>query len=504
MNAADTASRPEPDAEPAGGKPANARPADARPTEARPTGARLTGARAGGAGPPRPPGAPPRSVGTPLGRVGLVLRGQVDRPLGEIASWALVTAVLAGVIAALAAAGVAFGAGGLAVGEGIVWGTLPLGGPPRLAPATLLPPAVAAAVLGATALSARRRAGRPAPPFGPLLGLSYLAGAGWWLALGAASRRGLGAPESLLAAAGADPADLLDAASGRPPGPELLVWALGRLGLRGAVPVGVAFTLLGALVVPLVGLAVRSLCHEPAARRLLPVLVLAPWAPFAVGRPEAVTAAAAAAAVAVGVVGCERPRNSERGRRAWWALCAGVLLGVAGLFDYSAIWLGVAVAAAYFVRRRPLLNVVTGAGALVPLFALRLAGYSWPDGLARAGAGPFEHATLTWLVPDLLAVWLCCGPPIVRAARRIAMTPGWPFLVGAAAAALFALLVGLAAGGVEAGWLPLFPWLVVPALAPRPRPALPGDTSSAGRLPYGLVGVGAAVATVLAALLLPG
>ena len=30
--------------------------------------------------------------------------------------------------------------------------------------------------------------------------------------------------------------------------------------------------------------------------------------------------------------------------------------------------------------------------------------------LARAGTGLFDHAALSWLVPDLLAALLCCGP----------------------------------------------------------------------------------------------
>jgi len=422
------------------------------------------------------------------------LGGQV----GEAVAWMLVSALLAGVTALLAAAGVAYAATGPVGNGGIAWGGLPLRWPPGLGPTALLPPAVAVLVLGSVTLSARRRAGRPAPPFGLLLALSYVATVGWWLALGAASRRGVGAPAALLAAAGRDPSAMLRAAGARPPGPQLLVWALGQLGVRGATAVGVVFTLAGALVVPLVGLAVRSLCHAPAAHRLLPVLVLAPWAPFAAGQPDAVTATLAAGAVAAGVVGC------ERGRRAWWALGAGVLFGVSGLFGYPAIWLGVAVAAAYFVRRRPVLNVITGVGALVPLFALRLAGYSWPEGLGLAGGGLSEPAALAWLAPDLLAVCLCCGPALARAARRISMTPGWPFLVGAGAAAVFALLAGLAGGGVQTSWLPLFGWLVVPALAPRPRPALPGDTSSAGRIPYVLVAIGALTASALAALLAPG
>jgi hypothetical protein len=423
-------------------------------------------------------------------RAGATLRGQ----LVEVALWAGLTVALASGSALLVASGVLYP--GRHDGR-FAAATLPLAWPPRLSGLTALAPALAAGALGTVALLTRRRADRPAPRFSPLVALAYAGTVAWWLLLGVASRRGVAAAPGLLAGADGHPRTLLRGAGGEPPGPLLLVWALARLGVRGGLPVGVALTVLGALVVPLLAVAVRSLCHEPAARRLLPVLVFTPWAPFAVASAPAVTAAVAAAAVAVGVVGC------ERGRRAWWAFSAGLLLGVAGLFAYPAIWLGVAIAAAYFVRRRPILNVISGVGALTPLFALRLAGYSWPKGMSQAGGGLFDHAALAWVVPDLLAVLLCCGPVLVRAARRMTMTPGWPFLVGAVAAALFALVDGLAVGGVQTSWLPFFGWLVVPALAPRPRPALPGDTSSAGELPYGLVGVGAAVAVALAALLAP-
>jgi hypothetical protein len=419
-----------------------------------------------------------------------VRRGQP----GEAALWVALVVALTGATALLIGSGAHYGPRS---SRGFTDGTLPLAWPPRLTALTAIAPALAAGVLGGVALLPRLRADRPAPPFWFLIVLSYLGTVAWWLALGAASRGGLRVPVRLLPAAHTRLSDLLASPTGTPPGPRLLAWTLGGLGVHGATPVGLTFTMLGALAVPFLAIAVRSLCHEPAARRLLPVLVLAPWAPFAVAAPDAVTTAVAAAAVAVGVVGC------ERGRRVRWAFGAGLLLGLAALFAYPVIWLGVAIAAAYFVRRRPLLNVFTGAGALVPLFALRLAGYSWPQDLSRAGGDLFGHASLTWLVPDLLAALLCCGPVLVRAARRLTMTPGWPFLVGAAAAALFAVVDGLAAGGTQESWLPLFGWLVVPALAPRPRPAGPGDTSSAGQIPYGLVSVGALLAVVLAALVNP-
>jgi hypothetical protein len=253
------------------------------------------------------------------------------------------------------------------------------------------------------------------------------------------------------------------------------------------------FTVLGALSVPAVCVAVRSLCHEPAARRLVPVLVLAPWGGWMAASPDAATALLAALAVAVGVVGCEPGRRSV-----WWALGSGLLLGLAALFGYAPVWLGMAVAAAYFVRRRPLLNVLTGLGALLPLWLFAAWGFSWPDGLALARAPRMAPTSaLAWVFLDLTIVVLATGPVAVRAARRLRLTPGWPFLLGAAATALFAAVAGLADGGTERTWLPLFPWLLVAAVAPRPRPAGPGDRLRAGSLPVILMSLGAIGAVVL-------
>ncbi|MCL9795588.1 glycosyltransferase family 39 protein, partial [Frankia sp. AgKG'84/4] len=278
-----------------------------------------------------------------------------------------------------------------------------------------------------------------------------------------------------------------------PPGPVLLTWLLGRAGLSGALPVGLVFTVLGALCVPVVCVAVRSLCHETAARRLIPILVLAPWGGWMAGSPDAVTALLTALAVAVGVVGCEPGRRSV-----WWALGSGLLLGLAALFGYAPVWLGVAVAAAYFVRRRPLLNVLTGLGALVPLWLFAAWGFSWPAGLALARM-PDQSVgdTLAWVFLDLTIVVLATGPVGVRAARRLRLTPGWPFLLGAAATALFAVAAGLADGAAERTWLPLFPWLLVAAVAPRPRPTRPGDQVQAGDLPVTLMSLGALAAIAL-------
>ena len=113
--------------------------------------------------------------------------------------------------------------------------------------------------------------------------------------------------------------------------------------------------------VPLLAVAVRSLCHETAARRLIPILVLAPYAVWLAVSMDAIVLLLAAGFVTLGVVG------SEPGRSPSWAFGSGLVLGSDAMLNYAVAWLGVSLVAVYFVRRRPLLNVFTGVGALLPL-----------------------------------------------------------------------------------------------------------------------------------------
>ncbi len=393
---------------------------------------------------------------------------------------------------------------------------------PGVSPASLLAPAVAAVVLIAAWRGVHTRL-----RWVPLLVTGYGAALGWIVALAAGNARS--GPAGVLAvgtftasdghlpelgAAETDPTALLRTFTehagtysygtrAHPPGPTLLVWTLARLGITTPTALGIVLTALSAATVPLVAIAVRSLCHETAARRLVPVLVLAPWALWMAASVDGVTAAVGAAFVTLGVVG------SEPGRRLWWAAACGLLFGVATLFSYAMPWLGAVVAATYFIRRRPLLNVITGGCFLVPLSLMSLWGFSWPEGLAvareqaaqaamqvtRVGAATLP-GPVTRLPVGLAVVLVACGPMIVRAARRVRLTPGWPFLVGAVPAILFGMVTGLAAAALERSWLPFYCWLVVPALAPNPRPDGPGDTARAGALPLGLAGVGALTAIV--------
>lgn len=380
----------------------------------------------------------------------------------------------------------------------------------RLGPASLLAPAVAAGVL-----LAARRGVHLRLPWTALLAAGFLASLTWALALalvegGEGLRRGLDAADGYrqdVPLVGNDPggflrryveaAPTLSAESRQhPPGPVLLLWLLGRAGVGSPMLLGILVTVIGCLSVPLVAVAVRSLCSELAARALLPVLALAPYSIWLAVSLDAVPLAVCAAALACGVVGSE-PRRSP-----WWAAAAGTLLGIGALFSYSAAWLGTSILVVYFVRRRPLLNVVSGIVSLVPLALARWAGFVWPDGLTAAQAdfslriGP-QRSWLIWIFLDLLLVLIAAGPAVLPAIRKIRRTPGWPFAVGAGLAVAFAIGSGLSRGEVERSFLPFLPWLLIAAVAPEPDQGPEGNAPA----PLLLIAAGAAGAVLIEAAL---
>ena len=336
-----------------------------------------------------------------------------------------------------------------------------------------------AACLGALVVLSGLRRWSDRVPWPYLLPGTFAVSACWTVALALAGTGGLAGrnvPGGLFEAASAigdSPGAYLRSASqagseGLPRGATLVVWALQRTGLHTASSVGLVLTLAGCLSVPLVLIAVRSLCHEPAARRLAPVLAVAPYAIWMAGSIDGVVLALTAAAIACGTVG------SEPNRTPVWAAAAGFLLGVASLISYVAWLLAAGVVITYFVRRRPLPNLITGVAFLVPLFAAQLVGFVWSTGFAAArtqvsGASP-RQSLVAWLLVDVLAVLAVTGPAVVASARKIRRTPGWPFLLGAGIGLAFAVATGLSRGDAERVLLPFLPWLLVAAVAPERRP----------------------------------
>jgi methylthioxylose transferase len=356
---------------------------------------------------------------------------------------------------------------------------------------TLTPRSVLAPLLAVGLLVAVARGWTDRTRFPVLLAGAYVAAVGWALSLATVEGwQGLSgpltdgaeyladvvrvgtAPGTFVRDFTAHLGDLTPATRDHPPLPVLLLWLLVRAGVHSPAALGVVLTLLGSLAVPLVLIAVRSLAGEAAARRLAPLLVLAPYAVWVAVSMDGVTAALGAGVVAAGALG------SERGRRWWtsvaWAALAGLLLGVAALFSYAAPCIAVSVMCLYFVRRRPLLNVVSAAATLLPLLVAHAAGFGWTDGLAAAREDILvrlapSHSVTAWAVLAVALLLICCGPALVASARKVRLTPAWPYLVGAAAGVVFAVVAGLARGEMERGWLPFFPWLLVAAVAPERR-----------------------------------
>jgi methylthioxylose transferase len=415
---------------------------------------------------------------------------------------------------ALAAVGLAVTA--LAVQGGAKLGTAsaPFLGAYRfqLSPLSILAPAVAAIVVSISASGILDRFS-----WRVIMTLSYVAALAWAFALAfvdGASGLTRSLRDSMnyapdIAAIGSHPLHYITtytadveshtfAARGHPPGSVLLLWALERAGITNLVTLGALITMLGVATVPLVLYAVRDVCGETTARRYAPILILAPYAIWVAVSMDGVVAALGALAVAAGVYASGRGR---RGRTAaMWSVLCGVLVGLAGMFAYSVVWLGLSVVLLYFARRRPFLNIGSGLGALIPVTVANLLGFNWLAGLTAAGYDfqtriePHRSA-LWWSGISLVALILACGPALYASARKIRNTPAWPFLIGAAIAVLFTLVTAQARGGAEAAWLPFFPWLTVAAVAPIRQAGPPPP------VPWPLVGGGALTAVVVEALL---
>src|SRR6185437_7560246 len=252
----------------------------------------------------------------------------------------------------------------------------------RLGPASLLAPIVATTVI----LLTLRRSFEHLP-WHIVQILGYGSALAWALSLALVDgfsglTKALGAPESYLddvhqigghpfeyiATFTDNPAVHSDAARGHPPGPVLLLWLFDRIGVTNHTALGALITALATLTVPLVLAAVRDACGETAARRFVPVVVLAPYAVWVAVSMDAFVAVLGAAGVVLGI----RATRQRAKISPLWALLAGVLIGVASLFSYAAPWLGISIVCVYFARRRPFLNVVSGLGALVPVLATSL------------------------------------------------------------------------------------------------------------------------------------
>lgn len=339
-------------------------------------------------------------------------------------------------------------------------------------PYAVAPLLVAAGVLVAVQRRVHERVGWP-----PLLLAAYVATAGWTLALAATG--------GALWSSVATDVDTAPPLSGR------LLDAVAGSEVDGAVA-ATLLCLVGALATPLAAVAVRSLCDELSARRLLPVLVLAPYT-LVVANVEAIALALGAATLAVAALASGPGRPGPL--RLTLAVGCGLLLGTAALFGYAAILLAAGVVCVFFVRRRPLLNVATAGGFFVPVLLAGSVGLHWTEDLAAVlqdGSGDRHY--LAGLVSAIVVLLIVGGPALIGSVRSMRTTPAWPLLVAGGAAVLASVLIGLVSGRLTPwAWLPALPWLLVAVIAPERQ----GGSSEPTPLPVVAVGAGAAYALAL-------
>ncbi|MFC4145655.1 hypothetical protein ACFO0M_05245 [Micromonospora mangrovi] len=267
--------------------------------------------------------------------------------------------------------------------------------------------------------------------------------------------------------------------AGHPPGALLIFVGLDRIGLGGGAAAGLACVLIGATVCVSVPVALRALGDEPAARVVLPYLVLLPGAVWVGASADGIFAATVAAGLAL----LARP-----GR--WSPALGGLLLGVALHLSYGLVLAGLLALTVLALRPTGRLAALlaAGLGVVAVTAAFVAAGFWWLDGYhlvvqryyqGWAADRPYAY----WVWANLAALLLSAGPvagpalartvgPALAAVRarlggRTGAAEGRPrgaavwLPVAAAGTVALADLSGLSKAEVERIWLPFVVWLLV-------------------------------------------
>src|SRR5439155_90271 len=217
---------------------------------------------------------------------------------------------------------------------------------------------------------------------------------------------------------------------GHPPGIVLALWALGRLGARGAWAEAAFFIACGAAMVPATLVALRDVAGEAAARTAAPFVALAPAALWVATTGDALVAGVAAWAVSLTVLA-----TSRGGRHAdVLAVAGGLLVGAALLASYAAPLFMLPAIAVAAQRRRARVLILAAAVALVVVALLRVGGFWWPDGLRatlrayRLGVSQFRPQSYFWF-GNLAAFALVVGPATAVALARLRDRRVWVLVV---------------------------------------------------------------------------
>lgn len=255
--------------------------------------------------------------------------------------------------------------------------------------------------------------------------------------------------------------------NGHPPAMIAVLWSTQQLPLpTGAI--ALIWAALAAATVPLVLTVAKLSCGQDSARQLAPLMILAPYSIWTTVGPQGLTATAVAAALAAAAYASHRCVTG--GKAFGWAVTSGFLLTVATMFAYVVAWFGLSIVWWYFSRRRPWHSLGAGLGVLAPVLLLQIAGFNWATGLEKAYHWYLAQVATSnslgwWLALSVVATIIATGPAAFTSLARLHRSPAWPMAIGALAAIVFSLAIGIARGGAEQTWLPFFPWLMIAATA---------------------------------------
>lgn len=347
-------------------------------------------------------------------------------------------------------------------------------------------------------------------PWRPLLGLAWLASLAWTVALALSDGVSqLFAPFAsryeylpVVPAIRRDPLAWLrhftrdlptypTHVKGHPPLPDLILWALDRVGASGVGPGSALAIGLGTSAAAGVLITLRVLAGEDLARQAMPYLVLGPWVISVATSMDAIFLGVASWGTALtAVAATSSSLGMARVIPLVSAAAGGVLLGSLPYLSYGLVpFAAIPLALVLIARPRPYVVITTLAGAALVTALFAAAGFWWPDGLRAthlawsldAGAlRPYSY----FLIGNLAVLALLTGPatavalPLVwRAAvpapvrnLRSPQTAVALLALGALLAVLALDLSGFTRGEVQRIWIPFAIWIVpVASVLPAAR-----------------------------------
>ncbi|CAN5568310.1 glycosyltransferase family 39 protein [soil metagenome] len=253
---------------------------------------------------------------------------------------------------------------------------------------------------------------------------------------------------------------------GHPPGFILALWAMGRIGLGGALPAAFLMIGVGALAAPAALVGTREVVGEEKARAAAPFLVLMPAAIWIATSADALYAGVAAWAVALILIGTDRSRKNADA----FALAGGFLMGVALMLSYGLLLITTIPLAVAFHRRNARPIALAAIAGLIPLLAFAAAGFIWTAGLLAtrrtyyngvADIRPYSAFVFT----NLSAFAIVLGPAVAAGLVKLRGRLPWLLVGGGLAAMALADLSGMSKGEVERIWLPFAPWIALATCA---------------------------------------